>query len=47
MDGLKHRLLSGFPIEYIRFDECFDLKQAGVMRMNEFVQDVEWDGAKY
>jgi F-box-like len=47
MDGLKRRLLSGFPIEYIRFDACYHLKQADVMRMKEFVQDVEWDGAKY
>ena len=47
MDDLKHRLLSGFPIEYIRFDECSNLKQADVMRMKEFVQDVEWDNAKY
>ena len=47
MDGLKRRLLSGFPIEYIRLDECLNLKQADVMRMKEFVQDVEWDGKEY
>jgi hypothetical protein len=47
MDGLKHRLLSGFPIEYIRFDKCPMLKQVDMMRMKEFVQDVEWDGVKY
>jgi hypothetical protein len=47
MDGLKRCLLSGVPIEHIRIDKCGDLKQATVMRMKEFVQDVEWDGAKY
>jgi hypothetical protein len=47
MDGLKCRILSGFPIEYIRLDECFRLKQADVMRMEEFVQDVEWDGVVF
>jgi F-box-like len=47
MDGLKHRLLSGFPIEYIRVHKCSNLKQADVIRMAEFVQDVEWDVAKY
>jgi hypothetical protein len=47
MDGLKCRLLSGFPIECIRLDTCYDLKQADVMRMKEFVQDVEWDGKEY
>jgi F-box-like len=44
MDSLKHRLISGFPIEYIRLDMCSDLEKADVMRMKEFVQDVEWDG---
>jgi hypothetical protein len=47
MDGLKRRLLSGFPIECIRLDNCDNLKQADVMRMKEFVQDVEWDGKEY
>jgi F-box-like len=47
VDSLKHRLLSGFPIEYIRLDMCSDLEKADVMRMKEFVQDVEWDGVKY
>ena len=44
MDGLERRLLSGIPIEYIRLDTCYDLRKADVMRMKEFVQDVEWDG---
>jgi F-box-like len=44
VDGLKRRLLSGLPIEHIRLDKCFNLKTADVMRMKEFVQDVEWDG---
>jgi F-box-like len=47
MDGLKRRLLSGFPIEYIRLDECLKLKQINVMRMKKFVQDVKWDGKEY
>jgi F-box-like len=47
MYGLECRLLSGFPIKYIRLDECVNLKQADVMRMKEFVQDVEWDGWEY
>jgi hypothetical protein len=47
IDGLKCHLLSGFPIENIRLFRCGNLKKRDVMRMKEFVQDVEWDGAKY
>jgi F-box-like len=47
MDGLKHRLLSSFPIEYIRVHRCYNFKRADVMHMKEFVQDVECDCAKY
>jgi F-box-like len=47
MDGLERRLFSGFPIEYIRLDKCFNLKQADVIFMQELVQDVEWDGKGY
>ena len=46
VDGLEHRLLSGFPIEYIRLHRCYYLKRADVMRMKKFVQDVEWDKGK-
>jgi hypothetical protein len=43
MNGLKHRLLSGFPIKKIRLRTC-DLSEVDVTRMKEFVQDVDWDG---
>jgi hypothetical protein len=43
MDGLKLRLLSGIPIEYIRLHRCSNIETETVMRMKEFVQDVEWD----
>ena len=43
MNGLKHRLLSGFPIKNICLHAC-ELSEVDVTRMKEFVQDVEWDG---
>jgi hypothetical protein len=42
MDGLKCRLLSGFPIKKLSLYACFYLWEADVIRMKEFVQDVEW-----
>ena len=47
MDGLKRRLLLGFPIEYICLRQCINLEKEKVMRMKEFVQDVDWDGVEY
>jgi hypothetical protein len=46
MDGLKRRLLSRFLIKHICLDKCSNLEQADVMRIKEFVQNVEWDGAE-
>jgi F-box-like len=43
INGLKNRLLSGFPIKNICFRICFNLKKTDVIRLKEFVQDVEWD----
>jgi F-box-like len=43
MDSLKHRQLSGIPIEHICLRNCFNVRTENVMRMKEFVQDVEWD----
>jgi F-box-like len=43
INGLKNRLLSGFPIKNIYLRKC-DLSEADVTRMKEFVQDVNWDG---
>ena len=47
MDGLKCRLLSGFPIKKVSLCGCFNLWEADAISMKELVQDIEIDGEKY